>query len=204
MDAPQKVFGGVGMINAIWFFMIFIGLFLSFLKGNTESVMNAAINGGVSAVELTIGLIGVICIWTGIMKIAERSGLTDILGKALHPIMRRLFPELPHKHPSISAIIMNMASNMLGLSNAATPFGIKAMEEMQKLNHNKDRATNSMVTFLVVNSACIQLIPATVISIRAAAGSKNPSEIILTTLISTLAAVIVGVISCKLLEKHYN
>lgn len=192
------------MINAIWFFMIFIGLFLSFLKGNTESVMNAAINGGVSAVELTIGLIGVICIWSGIMKVAEKSGLTDILGKILHPVMRRLFPELPSKHTSISAIIMNMASNMLGLSNAATPFGIKAMEEMQKLNRNSDRATNSMVTFLVVNSACIQLIPATVISIRAAAGSKNPSEIILTTLISTLAAVIVGVISCKLLEKYYN
>lgn len=192
------------MINVIWFFMIFIGLFLSFLRGNLESVMSASINGGISAVELTIGLIGVICIWTGIMKVAEKSGLTAILGKMLHPVMRLLFPELPKKHPSVSAIILNMASNMLGLSNAATPFGIKAMEEMQKLNGEKSRATNSMVTFLVVNSACIQLIPATVISIRASAGSKNPSEIIITTLISTLAAAVVGIISCKLLERHYN
>lgn len=192
------------MINIIWFFMIFIGLFLSFLRGNTEAVMTAAINGGVSAVELTIGLIGVICIWSGIMKIAEKSGLTDILGKMLHPVMRLLFPALPAKHPSISAIIMNMASNLLGLSNAATPFGIKAMEEMQKLNSKKERATNSMVIFLVINSACIQLIPATVISIRSAAGSKNPSEIIITTLVSTLAAATVGIISCRLFEKHYD
>lgn len=192
------------MINGIWFFMILIGLLLSFLKGNAESVMTAAINGGVSAVELTIGLTGVICIWCGIMKIAEKSGLTNIIGKILSPVIRFIFPEIPRKHSSISAIVMNMASNMLGLSNAATPFGIKAMKEMQKLNDKKDRATNSMVTFLVINSACIQLIPSTVISIRASAGSKNPSEIIITTLISTIAAAIVGFISCKLMEKYYE
>lgn len=184
--------------------MIFIGLFLSFIKGSTESVMDAAIKGGVSAVELTIGLIGVISIWSGIMKIAEKSGLTDMLGKLLHPVIRFLFPELPSKHPSISAMIMNMASNMLGLSNAATPFGIKAMEELQKSNRSKERASNSMVTFLVINSACLQLIPATVISLRSAAGSKNPSEIIITTILSTLAAAFVGIICCKLMEKYYG
>ena len=192
------------MINVIWFFLIFIGLILSFLRGSSEAVMNAAISGGVSAVELTIGLIGVICIWSGIMKIAEKSGLTNILGKILSPFLRLIFPDLPPKHPANSAIVMNLASNMLGLSNAATPFGIKAMEELQRLNSSKERSTNTMVTFLVINSACVQLIPATVISIRSAAGSKNPSEIIITTIISTVIAAIVGIISCKLLQKHYD
>jgi len=192
------------MINVIWFFLIFIGLILYFLRGSSEAVMNAAISGGVSAVELTIGLIGVICIWSGIMKIAEKSGLTNILGKILSPFLRLIFPDLPPKHPANSAIVMNLASNMLGLSNAATPFGIKAMEELQRLNSSKERSTNTMVTFLVINSACVQLIPATVISIRSAAGSKNPSEIIITTIISTVIAAIVGIISCKLLQKHYD
>jgi spore maturation protein A len=191
------------MINIIWFFMIFAGLFLSFVKGNTAAVTDAALGGAVSAVELTIGLIGVICLWTGIMKIAEKSGLTDIIARLVRPVIKAFFPDIPGRHPAISAIIMNMASNMLGLSNAATPFGIKAMEELQKLNHEKDRATDSMVMFLVINSACLQLIPATVISIRSAAGSKNPTEIIITTIISTLAAAAVGVISTKLLQKHY-
>lgn len=192
------------MINAIWFFMIFTGLFLSFVKGNTEAVVNAALKGGVSAVEITVGLMGVICIWCGIMKVAEKSGLTDILGKLLTPLLKILFPDIPSKHPAVSAIIMNLASNMLGLSNAATPFGIKAMDELQKLNSKKDTATDSMVTFLVINSACIQLIPATVISIRSAAGSKNPSEIIAATIITTIIASVIGIISCKLLYKYYN
>ena len=192
------------MINGIWFFMIFTGLFLSFVKGNTDMVTAAAIRGGSSAVELTIGLMGVICIWCGVMRIAQKSGLTDIIGKVLTPVMKKLFPELPSKHPAMSAILMNLASNILGLSNAATPFGIKAMEELQKLNTSKDRATNSMVTFLVINSACVQLIPATVISIRSAAGSKDPTEIILTTIISTFIAGLVGIISCKLLQRHYD
>ncbi|KPU43077.1 spore maturation protein A [Oxobacter pfennigii] len=192
------------MINIIWFFMIFIGFFLSFLNGSTDAVTNAAMKGGAAAVELTIGLMGIICIWCGVMKIAEKSGLTDIIGKILTPFLKLIFPGIPSGHPAMSAIIMNMASNMLGLSNAATPFGIKAMEELQKINANKDKATNSMVMFLVINSACLQLIPATIISLRAAAGSKNPSEIIFTTIMSTVIAAAVGFISCKLLEKSYE
>lgn len=192
------------MINTIWFFMIFTGILLSFINGSAGKVMDAAIKGGTTAVEITIGLVGVISIWSGIMKVAEKSGLTDIIGKALMPVMRMLFPEIPGKHPSISAIIMNIASNMLGLSNAATPFGIKAMEELQRLNANKERASDAMVTFLVLNSACVQLIPATVISIRSAAGSQNQSEIILTTIISTISAAAVGIISCKLLQNEYE
>lgn len=192
------------MINIIWFFMIFAGFFLSFLKGNIDSVMSAAIKGGVSAVEITIGLVGVICIWSGIMKIAEKSGLTQIIGKILMPFIRRLFPEIPYKHSAVSAIIMNLSSNMLGLSNAATPFGIKAMEELQKLNPEKERASDAMVMFLVINSACVQIIPATVISLRSAAGSKNPSEIIITTFITSIIALCVGIISCKLLQNDYK
>jgi len=191
------------MINVIWFFMIFTGLVLAFVEGKTEAVTDAAMKGAGSAVELTIGLMGVICVWCGIMKIAEKSGLTGIIGKLLTPVMKKIFPGLPPRHPAMSAIIMNMASNMLGLSNAATPFGIKAMEELQKLNPQKEKATNAMAMFLVINSSCIQLIPATVLSIRSAAGSQNPSEIIITTIMSSICATIVGIISCKLLEKHY-
>lgn len=192
------------MINVIWFFMIFIGLFLSFIKGNAEAVAASAASGASSAVQLAIGLMGIICMWCGIMKVAERSGLTSIIGRILTPIMKVFFPDVPSKHPAMGAIIMNLASNILGLSNAATPFGIKAMEELQKLNTKKDRATDSMVMFLVINSACVQLIPATVISIRAAAGSRNPSEIIVTTIISTIIAASTGIISCKLLQRYYD
>lgn len=190
------------MINTIWFFMIFTGILLSFLNGSAGAVADAASKGAQDAVTLTIGLMGVICLWCGIMKVAEKSGLTRVIGKIMAPLMKIIFPEIPLKHPAMSSIIMNLASNILGLSNAATPFGIKAMEELQKLNGSKDRASNSMVTFLVINSACIQLVPATVISIRSAAGSKNPSEIILTTIISTSMAAIAGLISCKLLERY--
>lgn len=192
------------MINTIWFFMIFTGILLSFLNGSAGAVADAASKGAQDAVTLTIGLMGVICLWCGIMKVAEKSGLTRVIGKIMTPLMKIIFPEVPSKHPAMSSIIMNLASNILGLSNAATPFGIKAMEELQKLNGSKDRASNSMVTFLVINSACIQLVPATVISIRSAAGSKNPSEIILTTIISTSMAAIAGLISCKLLERYYE
>lgn len=192
------------MINTIWFFMIFIGIFLSLLNGSAGAVADAAAKGAQDAVTLTIGLMGVICLWCGIMKVAEKSGLTRVIGRIMTPFMRLIFPDIPQKHPAMSSVIMNLASNMLGLSNAATPFGIKAMEEMQKLNHSKDKATNSMVTFLVINSACVQIVPATVISIRSAAGSKNPSEIIITTIISTVMAAAAGLISCKLLEKHYE
>ena len=192
------------MINTIWFFMIFIGIVLSFIKGNTAAVMDASLKGAANAVELTIGLIGVMSVWCGVMKIAEKSGLTEAIGKIMHPFMRLIFPDIPKRHPAMGAIILNISSNILGLSNAATPFGIKAMEEMQKLNNNKDRATNSMVMFLVINSACIQIIPSTVISIRSSAGSKNPSEIIITTLIATAMAGLVGIISCKMLERYYE
>ena len=186
------------MINTIWFFMIFIGIVLSFIKGNTAAVMDASLKGAANAVELTIGLIGVMGVWCGVMKIAEKSGLTEAIGKIMHPFMRLIFPDIPKRHPAMGAIILNISSN------AATPLGIKAMEEMQKLNNNKDRATDSMVMFLVINSACIQIIPSTVISIRSSAGSKNPSEIIITTLIATAMAGLVGIISCKMLERYYE
>lgn len=192
------------MIDAVWFFMIFFGIVLSLVNGNAESVMSSAIKGAESAVGLTIGLIGVICIWCGIMKIAEKSGLTALIGRALMPFMRLVFPDIPPGHPAMGFIIMNLSSNMLGLSNAATPFGIKAMQEMKRADQNGKRASDSMVMFLVVNSTCIQLVPSTVISIRAAAGSRNPSEIILPTILSTLAAAIFGVLSCKLLRRHYE
>ena len=145
--------------------------------------MNAVTNDGIvkyakTAVELAIGLIGIMALWLGIMKIAEQSGLVAHLGRGLRPVMTRLFPDVPADHPAMGAMIMNISANMLGLTNAATPFGLKAMEELNKLNTKVGTATDAMCTFLVINTSSVQLIPATVIAIRAAAGSSNPTEIL--------------------------
>jgi len=168
--------------------------------------MNAVTNEGViksakTAVELSIGLIGIMALWLGIMKIAEQAGLVAALGRILKPITRLVFPEIPADHPAIGAMIMNISANMLGLSNAATPFGLKAMEELNKLNPKAGTATDSMCTFLVINTGNLQLIPATTIAIRAAAGSANPAEILGTVIIVTFVTMIVGITSVKLLAK---
>jgi len=168
--------------------------------------LNAVTNDGIvksakTAVELAIGLIGIMALWLGIMKLAEQSGLVAKLAGVLKPVTTRLFPDVPADHPAMGAMIMNISANMLGLANAATPLGLKAMEELNKLNKKLCTATDAMCTFLVINTSNVQIIPATVIAIRAAAGSSQPAEIIGPVIVATVVALTVGVTTAKLLAR---
>lgn len=167
------------------------------VKGITDSALEYA---GI-AVNISIGLIGVMALWLGIMKIADEAGLIKYIAKALTPITKFLFPEVPSDHHAMGSIIMNISANILGLGNAATPFGLKAMEELNKLNPQKDTATNAMCTFLAINTAGMTLIPATAIAIRAAQGSSQPAIIIGTSLVGSICATLVGITSAKIFEK---
>jgi spore maturation protein A len=194
---------GENMINYIWFFLIFFGILVGVLSGNGDVISKAIIDSSGNTVTFIIELTGIMCFWCGVMKVAENSGLTEKISKLLKPILKLIFKEASKDEKVLGAIVMNLTANMMGLSNAATPFGIKAMEEMDKLNKDKEIASNDMVLFLVLNATCIQLIPSTIISIRAACNSANPGIIILPTLISTSTAAIVGVICCKILQKYF-
>ncbi len=189
------------MINQIWFYMIIIGLFFSFFNGNLNAINDVVLINTEEAVVFAIGLTGIMATWLGLMRIAEKSGLIKTVGKILNPILRLLFPGIPKDHPANSAIIMNVVANMFGAGNSATALGLKAMEGLQTLNNRKDTASNSMIMFLVINMSSVQLIPLTVLKVRADAGSANPTEIIGTTLIATTISTIVGVLSCKLFER---
>jgi spore maturation protein SpmA len=156
-----------------------------------------------TAVTIALGLIGVMALWLGIMKIAEAAGLITLLAKMAKPIMVRLFPEVPPEHPAMGAMLSNMAANFLGLSNAATPLGLKAMEELNKLNPNAGTATNAMCMFLTINTSAITLIPATVIAIRLSLGSKTPTDIIIPTFIATVIALICGVLFNRFIQRFF-
>jgi len=173
------------------------------ITGKGDVLSKAVVSSTSSAVELVIGLVGMMCLWCGIMKIAEKSGLTNKLAVVLRPILKTIFKEAGKDQKAIADITMNLTANMMGLSNAATPFGIKAMEDMQKNNIEKDTASNDMALFLVLNAACIQFLPTTVISIRAAYNSENPAIIILPAIIATGAAAILGVVYCKILQHYF-
>jgi spore maturation protein A len=191
------------MINYIWFLLIFFGVLVGLLSGNGEIISKAIVNSSGSTVNFIIELTGIMCFWCGVMKVAENSGLTEKISKVLKPVLRIIFKDAAKDERALGAIVMNLTANMLGLSNAATPFGIKAMEELDRLNKNKETASNDMALFLVLNATCIQFIPSTIISIRAACNSGNPGGIIIPTLISTTAAAIVGVVCCKILQRYF-
>lgn len=191
------------MINIIWFLILSLGIIIGIVTGKGEIVSKAIVLSTTSAVELVMGLVGMMCLWCGIMKIAEKSGLTDKLAKLLRPVLGIIFKEASKNPKVMSSITMNLTANMMGLSNAATPFGIKAMEEMQKMNIEKDTASNDMALFLVLNAACIQFLPTTVISIRAAYNSQNPAIIIIPAIITTGVASVLGVVYCKILQKYF-
>ena len=194
---------GENMINYIWFFLIFCGVLVGLISGNGDTISKAIINSCGNTVTFVIELTGIMCFWCGVMKVAENSGLTEKISKLLKPILKRIFKEAAKDEKALGAIVMNLTANMMGLSNAATPFGIKAMEEMDRLNNNSETASNDMALFLVLNATCIQLVPSTIISIRAACNSANPGIIILPTLISTATAAVVGVICCKILQRYF-
>ncbi len=186
------------MLNYIWFGMMAISVVAGILTGRIDAVTEAAINMSKTAVEISIGLIGIMALWLGIMKIAEASGLIRIIARGLKPITIRLFPDVPADHPAIGSIVLNMSANMLGLGNAATPLGLKAMEELQELNPKKDTATNAMVMFLAINTSSVQIIvPATVVALM----GVTASQIFITTILATLASTITAIIMVRLLEK---
>lgn len=170
--------------------------------GKIDELNKALFSSAKGAVTLALGLIGPMALWLGIMKVAERGGLTVIIARKLKPVMTRLFPDVPAEHPAMSAIIMNMAANMLGLGNAATPMGIKAMHELEKLSPKKGVATDSMALFLAINTSSVTLLPLGVITIRASAGVTNPAAILLPSLLATICSTTVAIIASKLLARR--
>jgi spore maturation protein A len=188
-------------MNFVWLLLIGLAVVAAAFKGTMGAVSDAAFNSATVAVQLALGLIGGMALFLGLMRVAQDAGLVQALARAMRPILKWLFPEVPKDHPALGAIAMNMGANMLGLGDAATPMGLKAMEYLQELNPNKDTATDAMCMFIALHSSSIQLIPVMVISLRAASGSKNPSEIIIPTLVGTLCAATVAIAASKLFSR---
>lgn len=190
------------MINYIWFFMIGSGLFISIVNGKGESITKSIMESTSSTVTFVISLVGVMCFWCGVMKIAEESGLTKKFSKLLRPFLNLLFKEKSNEK-IMGPVVMNLTANILGLGNAATPFGIKAMEELDVVNEKKGIASNDMALFLVLNANCIQLFPTTILSIRSIEGSVNNGGVILGIFLTTLLTSIISILICKLLQKIF-
>jgi spore maturation protein A len=189
------------MLNIIWLGMILTSVIVGVIEGHIDAVVRAVTDSAKLGFEIALGLTGIMSLWLGIMSIATESGLVAILGRALKPILRRLFPDIPVDHPAMGSMVMNIAANMLGLANAATPFGLQAMKELQSLNEHVKVASNSMCIFLAINTSSVQLIPATAIAFLAANGSTNPSSVIFSSLIATSVSTIVAIVSVKQLAK---
>jgi spore maturation protein A len=190
------------MIGYLWAGMICLAILTAALRGNIEVVTPSIFKSAEQGVGVAFGLVSIMTFWLGIMKIIESSGIIDMIKKLLRPLARFLFPAIPRDHPAMSAILMNMSANVLGLGSAATPFGIKAMEELQKINPLRDTASNEMCTLLALNTSSLTLLPTTVIALRAAAGSLNPAEIVGTTIIATLCSTTVAVIADRLFRRR--
>ncbi|PZR75830.1 MAG: nucleoside recognition protein, partial [Chthoniobacterales bacterium] len=189
------------MLNYIWLALVLLAVLIGGWNDRLKDVTDGAFDGAKTAVTIALGLIGVMALWLGVMRLAERSGLVQKIARALRPLMRRLFPQVPPHHPAMGAMVMNMAANMLGLGNAATPLGLRAMRDLESLNPRPGIATNAMCTFLAINTASVQLIPATAIAILAASGSTRPTAIVGTALLATLCAATTAIIAVKILEK---
>lgn len=188
------------MLNYIWLGLMIVSVIVAAFTGKMAAVTQAAVDYGKTAVDISIGLIGIMALWLGIMRIGEKSGLVTLISKALFPVLKKLFPSIPADHPALGAIVMNLSANMLGLNNAATPLGLKAMEELQSLNKIKERATNAMVMFLALNTSSVTLVPATVIAIMVASGATSPTDIIITALIATIFSTLTAILAVKGLE----
>ena len=186
------------MMNYIWLFFLMTGFIAAAMTGNTANLTQSALDAAGSAVTIAVGLIGIMTLWLGIMKIAEAAGLIQRLARLLTPISRRLFPDIPADHPAVGTMMLNISATWLGLGNAATPFGIKAMEQLQALNGDKECASDAMIMFLALNTAGITLVPMTIIGVRAGLGSANPGAVIGTTVFASTTATIAAVTAVKL------
>jgi spore maturation protein SpmA len=188
-------------INIIWLYLILLSIVVAAYSGRMDAITRTSFEAAKNAVTLAIALIGAMALWLGIMKVAENAGLMAMICRAIRPLMVRLFPDIPGDHPAMSAMIMNIGANLLGLGNAATPMGIKAMAELDKLNAEKGRATNAMCLFLAINTSHISL-PIGVIAVRAAAGASSPGSILIPTLVATTCATITGIVTAKLFARR--
>ncbi len=192
------------MVNFVWLGMIVFGIFVAAVNGNIEVVTKAALDGADNAVKISISLIAIITFWLGIMKLTEEAGLVRALAWIMRPVMNFIFPGVPKNHPAMGAMIMNLSANILGLGNAATPMGLIAMRELQKLNRGHDTASDAMCTFLALNTSCITLIPTTIIGIRLLYGSTDPTEIVGPTIMATAVSMTVALVTDRLLRLVYS
>lgn len=182
------------MLNYIWSGLVIISIICSAILGNTKSLSNALLDSGTSSIDLILTMSGILCLWSGIMKIADESGFTRLIARIFSPLLRPLFPKLDKNSPAFKNITMNISANILGLGNAATPFGLKAMEELNTLNNKSDTASKEMVIFVVMNTASIQLLPTTIATLRQSYGSTAPFDIIIPVWISSILSLAVGLI----------
>ncbi len=192
------------MVSLIWAFLIITSICYSIFSGNLDKLNISILTNGSEAVELIISILPIIVIWTGIMKIAEDSGFLIKTSKIFRPILKILFPKIPNDNPALGYIASNIAANMLGLGSAATPFGLKAMNELQKINPKKDVASSSMITFLVLNTGGVTIIPTTVIALRIAAGSTDATSIVVPAIIATLLSNFLGLILDYFIRRKNN
>jgi spore maturation protein A len=192
------------MINVIWFLFIVIGIGYGLLTGNTDKINTEILNSAKTAFNMALTMLPIMALWVGIMNIAKESGMLDKLASLFAPVLSFLFPDIPKKHESLGFISSNIIVNLFGLGNAATPFGLKAMESLQTLNKEKDKATRSMITFLVLNTSGLSIIPTTVISLRMMHNSANPMEIIGVVILATLASTIFGLIIDRILGRRHR
>ncbi len=191
------------MLNIIWPVFIIISIVYSVLIGNIEAINNSIFEVGESTINLVLNLLGTLCLWNGLMKIAEKTSLIKKIAKIVNPLMKALFPEIKRGTETYQAISMNIVSNILGLGNAATPLGLKAMKLMQQENKEKKKLSNSMALFIILNTASIQIIPTTVIAIRTSLGSVEPTRILIPIWGATIGAALAGIISAKILMKRF-
>jgi spore maturation protein SpmA len=189
------------VLNYIWLALVLLAVAIGGWNDRLKDVTGGALDGAKTAVTIALGLIGIMALWLGLMRLAERAGLVQRIAYGLRPLLQRLFPEVPPDHPAMGSMLMNMAANMLGLGNAATPLGLRAMRDLESLNPRPGVASNAMCTFLAINTSSVQLIPATAIAILAAAGSARPTVIVGTAFFATLCAATVAVVSAKFFER---
>lgn len=189
------------MMSYIWSAMICSSFLFAFLSGKLQPVTESLLNSATESVTMIFSLMGIMCFWTGLMKIAEDSGLTEIFALILRPLTKIIFPKIPQNSKAMNFIVMNMVANLLGLSNAATPLGLSAMKELKRLSKNGSEASHDMCMFSVINTASISLIPSTVIALRSAAGSENPFEIVVPVWICSVMAAFIGIGTAKLCAK---
>lgn len=193
------------MINKIWGFFIIIGIIYCLLTNNLTFLNNEIMGSAKDSFNMVVDMFPVLALWLGIMNIANKSGLLGKISNLFSPILKTLFPDIPKNHESLNYISSNIAANMLGLGNAATPFGLKAMKALQTINPKKDTASRSMITFLIINTAGVTIVPTTVISLRMHHGSVNPTEILGATLIATFISLVFGILVDRLVwRKKYD